>query len=565
MMATSVKNKIRLGTLFLFLLLLLSGGLGIYNLVRLKNDAKMILENNYESLDYCHIMQRQLDSFNIDRPDALRNFDNALREQENNITEPGEYDATAALRSDFDKLRKGDTSTPIIRDMHKELYFILNANMNAIERKNAKTEAKAENALTLISLIAGVIFVVAFTFSFNFPSVLTAPIRKLTEAIQEISRKNYKYRIHIKNKDEFGQMADSFNAMAERLEYFESSNLNKLMFEKSRAEAVINSLKDASIGVDKNSIILFANNQALQLLGLEAKDIVSRPANEVADRNDLFRFLLNEKNNIPFKIVVDGKENYFSKEIVEVQQKDSRNTVIVVRNITSFKELDVAKTNFIATVSHELKTPLASSDFSLKLLEDGRNGKLTKDQKELVHQLKQDNQRMLRILSELLNMSQVEAGKIQLEIKSVKPASIANNAINTVNAAAKEKEIHFERDYDDQLPSVQADAEKTGWVLNNFLSNAIKYSSAGGKIIVSIKLIDGSLQFSVKDQGTGIAGEYLPKIFERFFKVPGSTKTGTGLGLAISKEFIEAEGGKIWVKSTHGEGSEFGFDLPVVS
>jgi len=564
-MATSVKNKIRLGTLFLFLLLLLSGGMGIYNLVRLKNDAKMILEDNYESLDYCHIMQRQLDSFNIDRPDALRNFDDALRKQENNVTEQGEYNATAALRSDFDKLKKGDSSTPVIRDMHKQLHFILNANMNAIERKNSRTETKAENALTLISVIAAVIFLVAFTFSFNFPSVLTDPIRKLTEAIQEISRKNYKYRIHIKNKDEFGQMADAFNAMAERLEYFESSNLNKLMFEKSRAEAVINSLKDASIGVDKNSIILFANNQALQLLGLEAKDIVGRPASEVAERNDLFRFLLNEKNNIPFKIVVDGKENYFTKEIIEVQQEGSRNTVIVVRNITSFKELDVAKTNFIATISHELKTPLASSDFSLKLLEDGRNGKLTKDQKDLVHQLKLDNQRMLRILSELLNMSQVEAGKIQLEIRPVKPASIANNAINTTSAAAKEKEIHFERNYDEELPSVRADAEKTGWVLNNFLSNAIKYSSAGSKISVNIKLVDGSIQFSVKDQGTGIPGEYLPKIFERFFKVPGASKTGTGLGLAISKEFIEAEGGKIWVKSTKGEGSEFGFDLPVVS
>lgn len=563
-MATSVKNKIRLGTLFLFLLLLLSGGLGIYNLVRLKNDAKMVLENNYESLDYCHTMQRKLDSFNINRPDALQKFDQALQKQESNITEPGEYEATAALRSDFDKLKRGDTSIPIIRDMHKQLHFILNANMRAIERKNSRTETKAENALTLISVIAGIIFLVAFTFSFNFPSVLTDPIRKLTEAIQEISRKNYKYRIHIKNKDEFGQMADSFNAMAERLEYFESSNLNKLLFEKSRAEAVINSLKDASIGIDKNSIILFANNQALQLLGLEAKDIVSRPASEVADRNDLFRFLLNEKNNIPFKIVVDGKENYFTKEIIEVQQEDTRNTVIVVRNITSFKELDVAKTNFIATISHELKTPLASSDFSLKLLEDGRNGKLTKDQKDLVHQLKQDNQRMLRILSELLNMSQVETGKIQLEIRSVKPASIANNAINTVSAAAKEKEIHFERHYDEELASVRADAEKTGWVLNNFLSNAIKYSSAGSKIYVSIKLVDGSIQFSVKDQGTGIAGEYLPKIFERFFKVPGASKTGTGLGLAISKEFIEAEGGKIWVKSTPGEGSEFGFDLPIV-
>src|SRR4029079_4639983 len=120
-------------------------------------------------------------------------------------------------------------------------------------------------------------------------------------------------------------------------------------------------------------------------------------------------------------------------------------------------------------VSHELKTPLASSDFSLKLLEDGRNGRLTKEQKELVHQLKQDNLRMLRILSELLNMSRVEAGKIQLEIKSVKPASIVNNAINTVSTAAKEKEIHFERHFDEELPTVRADPEKTGWVLNNFL------------------------------------------------------------------------------------------------
>ena len=198
-------------------------------------------------------------------------------------------------------------------------------------------------------------------------------------------------------------------------------------------------------------------------MGLEAEDIVGAES-EVAERNDLFRFLLNEKNNIPFKIVVDNRENYFTKEIIEVQQGDSRNTVIVLRNITSFKELDVAKTNFIATISHELKTPLASSDFSLKLLEDERNGKLTKDQKDLVHQLKLDNQRMLRILSELLNMSQVEAGKIQLEIRSVKPASIVNNAINTVTAAAKEKEIHLERHYDEELPSVRADADKTGWV-----------------------------------------------------------------------------------------------------
>jgi len=246
-----------------------------------------------------------------------------------------------------------------------------------------------------------------------------------------------------------------------------------------------------------------------------------------------------------------------------VQQEDSKNTVIVVKNITSFKELDVAKTNFIATVSHELKTPLASSDFSLKLLEDPRNGKLTKDQKELVQNLKQDNQRMLRILSELLNMSQVEAGKIQLEITQINPVSVVNDAISFVAAAAKEKNIHFEKSFDDDLPQVKADAEKTGWVLNNFLTNAIKYSPAANKIIVNVRHHEDVIQFSVRDHGPGIAEEYLPKIFDRFFKVPGSGKTGTGLGLAISKEFIEAEGGKIWVKSKSGEGSEFGFDLPV--
>jgi signal transduction histidine kinase len=393
--------------------------------------------------------------------------------------------------------------------------------------------------------------------------VLTGPIHDLTEGIQEISRKNYSYRIHIKNKDEFGQMADSFNTMAERLEYFESSNLNRLMFEKGRAEAVINSLKDASIGIDKNSVVLFANNQALELLGVESKDIVGRPASEVAQRNDLFRFLLNEKGSVPFKVVVDGKENYFTKEIIEVKQEDAKSTVIVVKNVTSFKELDVAKTNFIATVSHELKTPLASSDFSLKLLEDHRNGKLTKEQKELIEHLKQDNQRMLRILSELLNMSQVETGKIQLEIKAVSPISIAEAAIRTVNTAAKERNIHFEKNYAKEVSTVKADEEKTSWVLNNFLSNAIKYSASDSNISMNIKANDGFVQFSVIDRGPGIPDEYLPKVFDRFFKVPGSKATGTGLGLAISKEFIEAQGGKIWVKSKVGEGSEFGFDLPV--
>ena len=128
--------------------------------------------------------------------------------------------------------------------------------MNAIRLKNAKAQATANKALTIILFLSALVFIISFTFLINFPSVVTTPIKQLTAAIKAIGDKNYQHRIHIQNKDEFGKLADAFNEMAEKLQYFESSNLNKMMFEKSRAEAVINSLKDASIGIDKNDMVL---------------------------------------------------------------------------------------------------------------------------------------------------------------------------------------------------------------------------------------------------------------------------------------------------------------------
>lgn len=418
-MATTVKRKIRLGTLFLFLLMLFSGAVGIFHIVRLKNDSKLILEDNYESLDYGHLMQRSLDSSGFDRDKYLARFDSTLKLQEANITEPGEKEATDSLRKYFNLYRSGNHSAKVLQKISDNIQKVLSVNMAAIELKNQRAGRTADQALTYISLIAAIIFLVGFTFAVNFPAVLTNPINLLTHGIREIGDKNYNHRIHLDRNDEFGEMANSFNNMAERIEYFENSNLNKIIFEKTRAEAVINSLKDASIGIDKNEIILFANNQALQLLGLQTKDVVGKLVGDISRRNDLLRFLLEENTSVPFKIVVDNLENYFIKEIMDIAQDGSNSKVIVVRNITSFKELDVAKTNFIATISHELKTPLASSDISLTLLEDERIGKLSEEQKDLLNNLKQDNQRMLRILSELLNMSQVETGKIQLDLAEV--------------------------------------------------------------------------------------------------------------------------------------------------
>ena len=561
-MSISVTSKIRLGTLFLFTLLILTGGAGIYYTSTLKNEARAVLKDNYESLAFCQTMQQQLDSLDLQPKESIEKFEQALIGQEHNITEPGEQEATQALRLHFNALKTKPDSRENLRLIETELQKILHVNMYAINSKNEKAQTTAENALTFIISIVAILFLIAFTFSVNFPSIVTDPIKRLSEAIKEITNKNYKYRVRIENRDEFGKLADAFNGMAERLEYFESSNLNKLMFEKSRAEAVINSLKDASIGIDKNNMILFANQQALQLLGLSSNKIVGRQVAEVVKNNDLFQFLINNDSLAPFKIVIENRENYFVKENIEVSQGEGNSKVIVLRNITSFKELDVAKTNFIATISHELKTPLAASDFSLKLLEDPRIGPLSEEQRELIQHLKQDNQRILKIISELLNMSQVETGKIELDVQLVNPYLIINHAIETVAASAKEKNIEIKTTTQSDLPLIKADAEKTTWVLNNFLTNAIKYASEGSEIRIVATDTTGSVQISVQDNGPGIAKEYQSRLFERYFQVPGSKAKGSGLGLAISKEFITAQKGKIWVDSTIGQGSTFSFSLP---
>jgi signal transduction histidine kinase len=363
---------------------------------------------------------------------------------------------------------------------------------------------------------------IGLTFNFNFPSLVASPIAKLTRGIKAIAKRNYGERIHLNRNDEFGELANAFNTMAEKLDEYEHSNLSKILFEKQRAETVINSLKDASIGIDNKGLILFANAQALQLLNLREGDIVGQLQDAVQRKNDLFRFLASEQNSTPFKIVVEGKENYFIKEIIDIRgTQEKAGTVIVLKNITSFKELDVAKTNFIATISHELKTPLASSNFSLKLLEDSRVGELSREQKELIDQLKNDNQRMLKILSELLNMSQVEAGKIQLDIADTQPELIVSASVNAVLSSAKEKHIIIDQNLHDDLPMIKADADKIGWVLNNFLTNAINYSPEETRITVAVQRLADEVTFSVTDQGPGIAEPYVDKIFDRYFTVPG--------------------------------------------
>lgn len=559
-MALKLKTKVALGVGFLFTLLLLVGGIGFYYFNKISIESQYLLKDNYKSVEYGRKMLDALNTWERERDTAHKIFEANLAAQENNITEQGETAVTNALRRDYNAFLQHDDSMPLQMSLQKNISRIIQINLIAINEKNAASQKAVENAKVIITMIITFCLLIGFTFMVNFPGLIANPIAKLTEGIKAIANKNYDQRIHLQRNDEFGDLAKAFNDMAEQLNEYEHSNLAKIMFEKKRAETVINSLKDASIGIDKSGTVLFANQQALQLLNLKEPEVVGHKQSDLQKRNDLFRFLTNEENGMPFKIVVNDKENYFTKEQIDIQQENEKTGhVIILKNITPFKELDVAKTNFIATISHELKTPLASSDFSLRLLEDERIGKLTAEQKELVQSLKDDNQRLLRILSELLDLSQVESGKMQLNLQPVPVNDIILKALAAVQNAAKEKNILIKQQLADKLPAILADAEKAGWIINNFLTNAIRYSAQNDHIIVKASQPDEKhVEIGVQDFGIGIDASLQQKIFDRFYRVPGiHEKKGTGLGLAISKDFADAMSAEIGVDSNPGKGSYF--------
>jgi len=558
-MATKLKTKITLGVVFLFALLVLVGSISFFYLNKTISNQRDILKDNYETIDFTKNMLKALDKWDGN----AEQFEKNLRDQEGNITEQGEAEATKTLRHHFDVYKANKDSVHLETALRNDINSIMQINLLAILHKNKEVQKDADDAKVAITIILTICLLLGFTFIFNFPGFIANPIAKFTEGIKAVANKQYSERIHLNRKDEFGEMANAFNYMAEELDKYEHSNLAKIMFEKQRAETVINSLKDASIGIDNGGTILFANAQALQLLNIKDADTVGKKKETLANQNDLFKFLLGAQSNQPFKIVVEGKEEFFTKQTVDIVNAEGIiGNVIVLKNITPFKELDVAKTNFIATISHELKTPLASSDFSIRLLEDERVGSLNEEQKELLQNLKNDNQRLLRILSELLNMGQVEAGKIQLDIKEVSPYGILENSIVYTSSAAREKQINISRHVEENLPLVQADADKASWVLNNLLTNAIKHSTESGNINIRIRKVNNAVSFAVEDSGPGIEEAYVSRVFERYFQVPSKAdKKGSGIGLAICKELIEAMGGNIWVKSEANKGSIFGFEL----
>lgn len=569
-----IKTKLTFGVGSLFLMIVLLVVVSGWYINQLKRDTNNILVANYNTLQYARNMLLALEEYAID-PAALHDFKDNLEKQKQNVTEIGEAQATKMVEKHFYQFTENKADLSLLSQIRKDITELMRLNMEAIERKSDIASVTAERALTVISITGALCFLIAFILIVNLPSHIANPIKELTESIKQIANENYKKRIYYEGRNEFGELANSFNTMAEKLEEYAESKLDKILKGKKRIDTLINNMHDPVIGIDEQKVVLFANEEALKITGLQSDQLIGRQIQDVAVTNDLIRDFIKDlfqeqkhrESNL-LKIYANGKESYFEKEIVDINivptgESDAQfiGQVIMLRNITQFKEMDFAKTNFIATISHELKTPIASIKMGLQLLENKQIGVLNEDQSNLVQSIRDDTGRLLKITGELLNMTQVESGTIQLNVAPTNVSELVEYAIRATKAMAEQKHIELHLQMDNNLPDVLADNEKTAWVLTNLLSNAVRYSYENSVIRIAIDCVEDKVRFAIKDAGQGIEEQYKNKIFERYFRVPGTKKEGTGLGLSISKEFIEAQGGTITVESEYGSGSTFSFTL----
>ena len=569
-----IKTRLYLGVGLLFSLIVLLSFFTIKQIALLAEASENIIKDNKETISYTQNMLRVLSEI-PQNEDALNSFDIYLSKQKNNVTEVGEEELTEKLSESFQQLKSSPDDGAVLRDVQSYLFEIWEINLNAIDRKSAFAAQTADKSILIISLLSVFSLIISLALFILLPGNISNPIRELTKSFKQIADNNYSQRVSFESHSEFGELAVSFNTMAQKLDEYNKSNISKLLAERKITETLLNKIQYPIIGFDKNLKITLVNEEFFKISKLEGRSLVGENILDIAPGNELISKLIiiepDKENKFSYnsansriQVQTQGKDIYYEKEVQNISyttqnEKDEHilGYVIILKNITKFMELDLAKTNFIATISHELKTPISAIKFSLQLLENEKTGLLNNEQRELIRGCEEDTNNLLRLVSEILNFTQVETGKIQLNMMPSDLRDIARYAINTNRPVAEQRGITIIEDYPPELDEVIIDKEKTAWVLTNILSNAIRYSNDNSRVKISMLQTGNRVKISVTDTGHGIDDQYKNKIFDRYFRIPGTEREGTGLGLSISKEFIEAQGGHITVDSKPGVGSTF--------
>lgn len=450
------------------------------------------------------------------------------------------------------------------------------AHEKTLARKGANIAAGVDETVRLLFFLMILACTVAIAASLGLSRGLLNPLASMAHSIQQVGEGDLDQKLPVLSRDEFGMLATAFNKMAEQLRIYRANTSEKLLRLNMTIRATLASFPDPIFVLNSEGVIEFRNPEADNLALKLLFSGVMRLPKKVDERVEQVR--ATGKDYLPaqftdaIKFHIDGQDLYFLPRIVLL--RDDKDVVfgvaVILENVTRMLLLDDVKSNLISTVSHELRTPLTSVRMALYLLVEKTVGPLNEKQHDLVDTAREDADRLLRTLNDLLDLAKLEQGPTLLDLRTVTPAKLVENAVYAVREPAAAASITVTTEIMPNLPEIRLDQQRIAYVFANFLTNAIKYSPIGSSVRVQAGLGQtragrASLRFSVRDQGPGITPEHQEHIFERFYRVPGTNKSGAGLGLSIAREIVVAHGGEIGVLSTPGGGSEFFFVVPVDS
>jgi PAS domain S-box-containing protein len=401
------------------------------------------------------------------------------------------------------------------------------------------------------------------------------PVYSLRETMKAVKEGDLNQQAPIISEDEVGDLTAEFNSMTKRLLQFEQSTLGQLLAERTKSITIVKNIADPIIVLDPNYKIALLNNACENVFNISEDKVLNKHFLEVINNGELYDYISSVYNSksedTDHKVIylnVDDKDYYFNiiVSVLKNAQEKAAGMVVLFQNITQLKQIEKIKSDFVATISHEFKTPLTSIMIGTSLVKDEKLGVLSERQREVIDTIAEDSERLLELVNDLLNLSKLESGKSIFDIKPNSIEGIIDKSVKCFAEQAKAKNIYLHYRLEDKLPKVNVDAEKIIWTLNNLISNALRHTRPEDEVVVNAFVKQNKMCVTVTDTGEGIPKEYQEKVFDKFVQVPGqdSEMRGTGLGLAITREIIEAHGGEIWCISEFDQGSTFTFTLPII-
>jgi signal transduction histidine kinase len=440
-------------------------------------------------------------------------------------------------------------------------------NMNPIDHR-AKAMADRATRLMVLLAVAGVLLAILYTLIVS--RSIMRPLGAITKSIREIEQGNLDLVVQVKSRDELHQLAEAFNSMAAKLREFRRTDRAKLVRTQRTTQLAVNSLPDAVAIVSPDGTIDLCNDTAKRLFQISPGITLAQLKKHQLE--DIFReVVLSQRPSQPrgYESAIEvydqgGLLKFFLPHAVPICDSDKHllGVTLVLSDVTNLRRLDEMKSGLLSVVSHELKTPLTSIRMAVHLMLEERVGHLTPKQTELLLAAREDSDRLESIIQDLLDMGRLESGKVSLDLRAQPAERMARDAVEPLEAAYHDRGVALDVNIPAGTPPVMVDPFRIDHVFSNLLTNALKFTDPGGHVRITADTEDEFVRFSIEDTGLGIPQEYLPKVFDRFFRVPRDNQSaGAGLGLAIAKEIVEAHGGTITVHSKEGEGSQFSFTL----